>query len=73
MLMNKNRNNIIEENIRQISSIKNKIESLCKILLELYRNGETSSRDIEVLIIIILEKIREMKKYTEEINKILEI
>ena len=70
--MNKNRNNIIEENIRQISSIKNKIESLCKILLELYRNGETSSRDIEVLIII-LEKIREMKKYTEEANKILEI
>ena len=59
---------IIQKNIQEISLIRNRLESLCNILLYSVQLAEINEKDIEVLIITIHKTIQEMKNYTDEIN-----
>lgn len=61
---------IIQKNIQEISLIRNRLESLCNILLYSVQLAEINEKDIEVLIITIHKTIQEMKNYTDEINQL---
>ena len=59
---------LIQKNMQEISLIRNRLESLCNILLYSVQLAELNEKDIEVLIITIHKTIQEMKNYTDEIN-----
>lgn len=61
---------IIQKNIQEISLIRNRLESLCNILLYSVQLAEINEKDIEVLIITIHKTIQELKNYTDEINQL---
>lgn len=59
---------IIQKNIQEISLIRNRLESLCNILLYSFQLVEISKKDLVNLIITITKTIQEMKNYTDKIN-----
>ena len=59
---------LIQKNMQEISLIRNRLESLCNILLYSVQLAEINEKDIEVLIITIHKTIQEMKNYTDKIN-----
>lgn len=59
---------IIQKNIQEISLIRNRLESLCNILLYSFQLVEISKKDLVNLIITITKTVQEMKNYTDKIN-----
>ena len=59
---------IIQKNMQEISLIRNRLESLCNILLYSFQLVEISKKDLVNLIITITKTIQEMKNYTDKIN-----
>lgn len=70
--MNKKLYKKIVRNVSILTKERYLAESLAKILLELYLY-DINRLDIESLIIVLTQKLSNMKKYTENLNVILKI
>ena len=70
--MNKKLYKKIVSNVSILTKERYLAESLAKIMLESYLY-DINRNDIESLIIVLIQKLSNMKKYTENLNVILKI
>lgn len=65
--------NNIKQHVEELSLKRSRLESLTNILLNASRDDNTAEKDLEVLISVILEKIKDMYTHTLYLCEKLEI